>query len=416
MVTDLLTIAEATRDRSATEAAASILSTAQDLTDGARVVDLVGAEKLIFSPYSEWLQEIVFLLKLWPRMRGVEGLPPPESTEDMVEALERLSLIDERLRANRELFDKATLDRAQIPLVQCSNAELLVHEFQRAREGLSASSEEPRDLPSLRGEGEQLDDLWSIAQSILGGDNDVLGEQSNDAAASSWTSPAELYARYYHKLDAWHYSGLALVDSPARHWDASTTALVTETLRLFPARIFFFQGIALHLIRAPQPVDRPEAQGASLLGRIWLFDFGASAEPDTAEPRLTRAGRTTLHEIGHCCHTVFHSEFTQLSGWSFIPKNEYTDLGEDTILYRGKSIRTGDELLRFGERHVLTLENDTAWIYRRGARFVTDYATGSPFEDYAETLTMYFVNPLALKTAAPEKFRFMDYVYGKGPE
>lgn len=414
VVIDLLKISETLRDRSATEAAVDILSACHDLQDGARVVNLVGAEKLIFSPYSEFLQEIVFLLTLWPRMKGVEGLPPPDSVHDLAEALEPLRLLEERLRGNLELFHAATIDRSQIPPIQCSGAEILIREFQIARGELSAPADEPRDIPSLREDGAQSADLWALAQSILSRGNNAPVEQSGQEPASPWTSPAELYARYYHKLDAWHYSGLALVDSAERRWDAAIAAAVAEALKLYPARIYFFQGVALHIARVPQPFERPEAQGASLLGRILLFDFGASIEPDTAEPQITRAGRTTLHEVGHCCHTVFHDEFNRLSGWNFLPRGEYTLMGEDTISHRGKSIRSGDEIIRHGETHRLAIEGDTAWTYRDGARFVNDYAAVSPFEDDAESLTMYFLNPLALSTAAPAKFRFIDYVYGRG--
>lgn len=98
--------------------------------------------------------------------------------------------------------------------MQCLNAELPLREFQVAHADLSSLEGEPREPPSLRGASDRSNDLWSLAQSILSG-KEVAPEQSDYEACSSWTSPAELYARFYHKLDAWHYSGLALRDSPA---------------------------------------------------------------------------------------------------------------------------------------------------------------------------------------------------------
>lgn len=108
-VKDPLRISEETRDRCATQAATTILMTSRDLTDGDRVVDLVGAHKLILGRDSEHLQEVVFLMTLWPRMRGIEGLPPPVSVKNMGEAQELLGLLEEGFRGNLELFHGATI-------------------------------------------------------------------------------------------------------------------------------------------------------------------------------------------------------------------------------------------------------------------------------------------------------------------
>lgn len=41
------------------------------------------------------------------------------------------------------------------------------------------------------------------------------------------------------------------------------------------------------------------------------------------------------------------------------------------------------------------------------------YAATSPEEDYAETLTTFLLTPEKLKVLAPEKFEFMNFLYGK---
>ena len=417
LIADLLELAERSTESTPARAAESVLRASRDLEDAQVVVRIIGAERLVLSRHSEALQELVFLITLWPRMTDVHNLPPPRTVRDDDEAREALDTLEARFRHNLELFHRATLERAQIPLVQCLNGELLYREFRERRQTLPMAppDEEHPEIPSLYPDTDQSKDLVETCRHILGSDEGSAGPPDGTPPSAPWLAPADLYALYYHKLSAWHATGLALRDTPARVWEAPVAAEVAATLPLYPERIYFFQGIALGIHRSPPPPDRPKAQGGALLGKVFLYDFGAVVEADPEVPHLSRAARTMLHEIGHCCHTVFHEEFKALSGWGMLRASEFERLDAETIRLGGRRLRSGDEFEQNGERLILSLEEHGAWIHRSGARFVNDYASLSPFEDYAESLTMYHVNPLALKIAAPEKFRFMEYVYGPGP-
>jgi len=58
-------------------------------------------------------------------------------------------------------------------------------------------------------------------------------------------------------------------------------------------------------------------------------------------------------------------------------------------------------------------ENDQ-WFPARDPGFVNEYARGHPKEDFAESFTLYVLNPERLKQVSPAKFLFMDRLFKQG--
>ena len=54
------------------------------------------------------------------------------------------------------------------------------------------------------------------------------------------------------------------------------------------------------------------------------------------------------------------------------------------------------------------------WLPTRDLGFVDDYARGHPKEDFAETFTLYVMDPDRLRLIAPEKFLFMERLFKQG--
>jgi len=220
LISDLLELADRSSDTTPARAVESVLRASRDLDDAQVVIRIIGAERLVLSRHSEALQELVFLITLWPRMTGVHDLPPPGAVRHDDEAREALDILETRFRQNLELFHRATLERAQIPLIQCLNSELLYQEFREHRQALpfASTDEELPEIPSLYPESDRARDLGETFRRILGSDEGSADPEDRASSSPSWLSPVEIYALYYHKLAAWHATGLAVRDTSARVW------------------------------------------------------------------------------------------------------------------------------------------------------------------------------------------------------
>lgn len=54
------------------------------------------------------------------------------------------------------------------------------------------------------------------------------------------------------------------------------------------------------------------------------------------------------------------------------------------------------------------------WLPARNLGFVNQYAQGHPKEDFAETFTLYVLDPDRLRLVSPEKFFFMEKLFEQG--
>lgn len=59
-------------------------------------------------------------------------------------------------------------------------------------------------------------------------------------------------------------------------------------------------------------------------------------------------------------------------------------------------------------------QTDGHWLPTRSVGFVNPYAQGHPKEDFAETFTLYVLDPDRLRLASPEKFLFMERLFEQG--
>jgi len=59
-------------------------------------------------------------------------------------------------------------------------------------------------------------------------------------------------------------------------------------------------------------------------------------------------------------------------------------------------------------------QTDGHWLPTRNLGFVNEYAQGHPKEDFAESFTLYVLDPDRLRLASPEKFFFMEKLFAQG--
>ena len=105
--------------------------------------------------------------------------------------------------------------------------------------------------------------------------------------------------------------------------------------------------------------------------RVVVFDKGVY--DGGSKIKKEHLSRSVLHELAHSLDDELPKVFNEwkaLSGWSL---------------------------------------RDGKWVaLRPAAGFVDDYAKTSPFEDWAETFSEYFLHPEIVKKRYPEKHRFME--------
>lgn len=126
-------------------------------------------------------------------------------------------------------------------------------------------------------------------------------------------------------------------------------------------------------------VDSDEASEEGLLG-MWVDDPIAGTVEIEVYPHddVGELYDTISHEIGHNAEEHIPNGAT----------NEWDNLYYDSSL---------DYVFSLGEDN----------------RFVTDYATTSPEEDFAETYSFYINDPEMVQAICPEKYDFMkDHVFG----
>lgn len=109
-------------------------------------------------------------------------------------------------------------------------------------------------------------------------------------------------------------------------------------------------------------------------GRVVVFDKGVYDSGGKLDPDNLK--RSILHELAHSVDDEVPRVFAQwraLSGWR---------------------------------------ERDGKWSHDEGAKFVDDYASTSPYEDWADTFSEFYLHPEIVRKRYPEKFRFIERFVG----
>ena len=107
-----------------------------------------------------------------------------------------------------------------------------------------------------------------------------------------------------------------------------------------------------------------------------LYDKGAYDKQGQLDPRVM--SNTVIHEISHSLDDEqpgFFQDWLKLSGW---------------------------------------FQENGAWYPTRDLGFVNDYARRHPKEDFAESFTLYVMDPDRLRVMSPEKYFFMENVFEQG--
>ena len=124
--------------------------------------------------------------------------------------------------------------------------------------------------------------------------------------------------------------------------------------------------------------------------------------------------KAVVHETSHGAHTVGMMDFQKISGWIRVNDLKFTDPITNVRCAISKDkFSPGGIVEAESGRYVVSeyweaekieflmdivIENpyntsETGYLHREGAQFVTEHASTTPEEDYAETLTMFLLDP-----------------------
>jgi hypothetical protein len=109
---------------------------------------------------------------------------------------------------------------------------------------------------------------------------------------------------------------------------------------------------------------------------VVVYDKGLYSESGQLDPRL--AANTLIHEISHSLDDEQpgpYQDWLELSGW---------------------------------------FQTDGNWLPTRDLGFVNSYSRGHPKEDFAETFTLFVMDPDRLRVLSPEKHMFMERLFDQG--
>lgn len=350
------------------------------------VMEQVGFHRFEEGPAKEWFGERAALAQAIGELEGEESLIEAEGDVEKAEA--SIERIEEILRHNAEVFE------AHGDAVQClpfaMNARKLLEEFEIAsRIGIDDSSE----------------------------------------FSAAWNERIKLHTT----------TGLAVFDRDDLKATSVELRELREAFERFPVSVILTENVVIDVEFRACPPENPGALGGYQLGRIKIFDGVRTAERGVDYPDLDCGAMTyaTVHEGSHTAHTICMSDFEKLSGWVDVRNYEFEDpaTGKRIALdpsswEAGKPVEIGG--VRYGisfyqePREISFPMGDdpikfanpydrpgTGYLYRLDAGFVSPYAKMQPVEDYAETLTHFILCPQKLQAAAPEKYEFMKYLYGK---
>ena len=360
-----------------------LLDTAPNLIALHDTMDGVGFERFNDGPASKWFGERAALAQAVDELKGFAFLINVEKyPERAEEAIER---IEEVLRHNVEVFEGGEGTEC---LPAAFNARMLLDAFNEQRWG----SDDPVEF------------------------------------ARSWNERIQIHTT----------TGLGVYDTYDLRLSSAELRDIREGLEKFPAYVLTLENVLLRMDFTRPPAGHEGALAGYNLGRIYLFEAVRNARlgvdyPDGAASAITYA---TVHETAHAAQTVGMMDFQKLSGWIRVnnltfrdPQTNRTHRMAQESVVPGEVVETDSGryvVSLYGEPEKLdfpmgiTIDNpynasQCGYLHREDARFVNFYASTTPEEDYAETLTTFLLAPDKLRDLAPEKYEFMDFLYGRLP-
>ena len=358
-----------------------LLDTAPNLIALHDAMDSVGFERFNDGPARKWFGERAALAQAVDELKGFAFLIDVERHPERAEAA--IERIEEVLRHNVEVFEG---DERTECLPAAFNARLLVDAFTEQRWG----SGDPAEF------------------------------------ARSWNERIKIHTT----------TGLGVYDSHDLRLSSDELRDVRVGLEKFPAYVLTLENVVLRMDFSQPPAGREGALGGYNLGRIYLFDAVRNARPGVDYPEGASNAITyaTVHETAHAAQTVGMMDFQKLSGWIRVNNLTFRDPQTNTTHRMAQgSVVPGDVVETDSGRYVVSLYGEPekldfpmgitidnpynasqcGYLHREDARFVNFYASTTPEEDYAETLTTFLLAPEKLRELAPEKYECMDFLYGR---
>ena len=367
-----------------------LLDTVPNLAALHDVMEKVGFERFDHGPVAKWFGERAALARCAGELKGEEYLIDVEAhPEDAQQAIERIAEI---LQHNLNVFEGREHETICLPMAM--NAKMLLDAFNQSR--------------------------W-------------LSTEDQIEFASAWNERVKIHTTV----------GVGLYNSDELVPLAAEIKGIREAVEKFPAYVLLLENVLLRLDFKEAPADKQSALGGYHMGRINIFDTIRNVQDDRFFQDLGCSSATfaTVHELSHVSHTVCMMDFQKLSGWIPVINWSFSDPKTNqkiTLLpddfQRGSEINVGGETYIVSEYEepkkfeILGPGGDSAesisfknpyipagcgFLYRKGSGFVDEYAATEPIEDYAQSLAYFLLKPEQLKAANPEKYEFMNFLYGK---
>lgn len=369
---------ESSRER---ELVQRLLEAAPNLIALHDTFERIGFECFEEGPAFRWFGHLTQLALAVVELRGDDFLS--EVTDDSDQSIDAIARIEEVLQHNADVFSRHE-NLASSPIA--CNAQRLLDAFNEARWGVEDTAE----------------------------------------FARAWNERISIHTT----------TGLGVYDSPDLRLSSDELRDIRQGLEKFPAYVLTLENVALDLQFCNTPEGRDGALGGYNLGRIYLFDAvrNARAGIDYPEGSVNSVVYTTVHETSHAAQTVGMMDFLRISGWIRVINLHFRDPQTDSHYTIPKeTLSTGGVLELDSGRYVvapygepekfefpmdITIDNpynasECGYLHRADAQFVSDYAATCPEDDYAETLATFLLDPEKLRRLAPEKYDFMNYLYGK---
>lgn len=360
-----------------------LLDTAPNLIALHDTMDSVSFERFNDGPALRWFGERAALAQAVDELKGFAFLVDVERHPERAD--EAIEQIQEVLRHNTDVFEGD--ERTQC-LPAAFNARLLLDAFTEQRWGI----EHPVDF------------------------------------ARAWNERIKIHTT----------TGLGVYDTHDLRLSSDELRDIRQSLEKFPAYVLTLENVVLRMDFCQPPTGREGALGGYNLGRIYIFDAVRDARPgvDYPEGSANAISYATVHETAHAAQTVGMMDFQKLSGWIRVNNLTFRDPQTNRPHRMAESSLVPGEIVDadsgryvvslYGEPEKLdfpmeiTIDNpynasQCGYLHKEDARFVNYYASTTPQEDYAETLTTFLLTPEKLRQLAPEKYEFMDFLYGKLP-
>ena len=361
-----------------------LMRTAPNLIALHDTIDAIGFDLFREGPVLKWFGETAALAEAVDEMQGATFLNDVvDTTEEANVAIERIESV---VRHNAEVFEGRE-ECALLPIAL--NARMLLDAFNEQR--------------------------WGVDDPI--------------EFARVWNERIKIHTT----------TGLGVYDSEDLRLSSAELRDIRLGLERFPAYVLTLENVLLRMDFSHAPPERDGALGGYLLGKIKLFEGIREARAGIEYPEgpVNATTYATVHETAHAAQTVGMMDFQKISGWIRVNDLTFRDPVTDMPHRIARSSFSVGEVIEsnsgryvvslYGEPETfdfpmgITIDNpynasECGYLHRENARFVSDYAATCPEEDYAETLTAILLDPGTLQKLAPEKYEFMNFLYGKMPK